>query len=65
MVKNIEDARSAGRREGVEGCLRFLDTLKDKCDKDHQKVLIDRAMVALTKEMQRRLWLPAKDQDDE
>lgn len=65
MVNNIEDAKSAGRREGAEACLRFLGTLKEKCNKDHQKALLDRSMAALTKEMQRRLWLPGKDKDNE
>ncbi len=51
MVRSIENARSSGRREGVEACLRFLGLLDPNARAAE-------ATAALKTEMQRRTWIP-------
>lgn len=45
MVRSIEDARAAGKTEGVEACIRFLT-------EDPSRTVAD-----LQREMQRRTWI--------
>ena len=56
MVRNIEQARSTGRREGVEACLRFLAQHAAGHWRE-DRAAVERAAKALTKEMVRRTWI--------
>jgi len=56
MVRNIEQAKSTGRREGVEASLRFLASWSQDAS-GAEAVAVQRASEALTREMVRRTWI--------